>query len=163
MHECFCAGLARKHRNALSGFHVDRVKCVFPALDVKTDGVDNGPGAGNGSRYRAIITDVCVKRFDAGNFVGKQRKDRIGMPASDPSDETGIIKMAHNATAEKSRTAKDSHARRHDAKISRRLQLSHSHSAGDESRHRAGASQTALVSRQGVSLVDTSSIESTVA
>jgi hypothetical protein len=66
--------------------------------------------------------------FDAGNFAGKQGKDRIGMPASDPGGEIGIMKMAHNATAEKSRAAKYGHAGRHDAKVSRRLQLSHSHS-----------------------------------
>ena len=51
MHECCRACLARKHRDALSGFHVDRVKCLFPALDVKTDGVHGCPGAGEGSRY----------------------------------------------------------------------------------------------------------------
>jgi hypothetical protein len=51
MDECFCACLARKHRDALSGFYMDRVKCVFPALDVKTDSVHDGPGAGDGSRY----------------------------------------------------------------------------------------------------------------
>jgi hypothetical protein len=51
MHEYFRAGLARKHRDALSGFHVDRVKCGFPAFDVKTDGVHDGPGVGEGFRY----------------------------------------------------------------------------------------------------------------
>ena len=51
MHECFCACPARKHRDALSGFHVDRVKGVFPTLDVKTDGVHDCPGAVEGSRY----------------------------------------------------------------------------------------------------------------
>src|SRR5215831_7952904 len=35
MHERFCACLARKHRDALSGFHVDHVKCGFPAFDVR--------------------------------------------------------------------------------------------------------------------------------
>src|SRR5712671_7223433 len=84
------------------------------------------------------------------------------MPASDPSDETGIMEMAHNATAEKSGAAKYGHAQWHDAKVSPQLRLSHSHSTGGQSRHRAGASQTALVSRQGMSSVDISSIESTV-
>jgi hypothetical protein len=99
--------------------------------------------------------------FDAGNFAGKQGKDSIGMPGSDPSGETGIMKMADNAAAEKSGAAKHGHARRHDAKVSRQLRLSHSHSPGGQSRHRAGASQKALVSRQGLTSVDTSSIEST--
>ena len=84
------------------------------------------------------------------------------MPASDPSDETGIMEMAHNATAEKSGAAKYDHAQSHDAKVSPELRLSHSHSIGDQSRHRACASHTALVSRQGMSSVDTSSIEPTV-
>jgi hypothetical protein len=100
--------------------------------------------------------------FDAGNFAGKQGRHCIGMPASDPSDETGIMEMAHNATAEKSGAAKYGHAQSHDAKVSPELRLSHSHSIGDQSRHRAGASHTALVSRQGMSSVDTSSIEPTV-
>jgi len=43
--------LARKRRDTLSGFHVDRVKCVFPALDIKTDGVHGCPSAGERSRY----------------------------------------------------------------------------------------------------------------
>jgi hypothetical protein len=43
------------------------------------------------------------------------------MPASDPNDETGITKMAHNATTEKSGAAKYGHGGRHDAKVSRRL------------------------------------------
>src|SRR5258707_13054106 len=84
------------------------------------------------------------------------------MPASDPSEETGIMEMAHNATAEKSGAAKYGHAQWHDAKVSPQLRLSHSHSTGGQSRHRAGASQTALVSRQGMSSLDISSIECTV-
>jgi hypothetical protein len=48
--------------------------------------------------------------FDAGNFAGKQERHCIGMPGSDPSDETGILKMAHNAAAEKSGAAKYGHA-----------------------------------------------------
>ena len=44
--------------------------CI-PALDVKTDGVHDCPGAGNGSRYWAIIFDVGMSRFDAGNMAGK--------------------------------------------------------------------------------------------
>jgi hypothetical protein len=51
MHEGFCACLARKHRDALGGLHVDRAKRAFAALDVKTDGVHHSPGAGDGSRY----------------------------------------------------------------------------------------------------------------
>jgi hypothetical protein len=77
--------------------------------------------------------------FDAGTFAGQQGRDRIGMAGSDPSGETGIMKMADNAAAEKSGAAKNSHARRHDAKVSRRLRLSYSHSTGDQSRHRPGA------------------------
>jgi hypothetical protein len=73
--------------------------------------------------------------FDAGNFAGKQRRDCIGMPASDPSDETGIMEMAHNPTAEKSGAAKYGHAQRHDAKVSPQLRLRHSHSTGGQSRH----------------------------
>jgi hypothetical protein len=84
------------------------------------------------------------------------------MPGSDPSDETGTMKMAYNATAEKPGAAKYGHVQRHDAKVSRQLRLSHSHSTGDQSRHRTGASQKALVSQQGMISVDTSSIESTV-
>src|SRR5262249_53439888 len=96
------------------------------------------------------------------NYAGKQRKDRIRMPASDPNDETGITKMAHNATAEKSGAAKYGHAGRHDAKVSHRLRLSHSYSTGDQSRQRAEAPQKAIVSRQGMISVDNSSIESAV-
>src|SRR5712671_6776808 len=58
------------------------------------------------------------------------------MLASDPSDETGIMEMAHNATAEKSGAAKYGHAQGHDAKVSPQLRLSHSHSTGGQSRHR---------------------------
>ena len=108
------------------------------------------------------LTSACTASMPETSRENKV-KDRIAMPASDPGGEIGIMKMAHNATAAKSRAAKYGHAGGHDAKVSRRLQLSHSHSAGDQSRYRAGASQTALVSRQGVSLIDTSSIESTVA
>jgi len=36
--------------------------------------------------------------FNAGTLVGKQGRDRIGMPGSDSSDEIGITKMADNAT-----------------------------------------------------------------
>jgi hypothetical protein len=102
--------------------------------------------------------------FDAGTFAGKQGRDRIGMAGSDPSGEIGIMKMADNAAAEKSGAAKYSHARRHDAKVSRRLRLSYSHSTGDQSRHRAGASQKAIGSRQesGMISVDNSSIEFTL-
>ena len=99
--------------------------------------------------------------FDAGNFAGKQGRHCIGMPASDPSDEARIVEMAHNTTAEKSGAAKYGHAQSHDAKVSPQLRLSQSHSTGGQSRHRAEASQT-LVSRQGMSSVDTSFIESTV-
>src|SRR5262249_46464781 len=81
------------------------------------------------------------------------------MPTSDASDETGIMQMADNATAEKSGATKYSHAQRHDAKLSRQLWLSHSHSTAGQSRHHAGASQKAIGSRQGMSLVDTSSVE----
>jgi hypothetical protein len=35
MHEDFCACLARKHRDALSGVHVDRAKCAFSAFGVR--------------------------------------------------------------------------------------------------------------------------------
>jgi len=59
--------------------------------------------------------------FNVGKFVRKQGKGPIGMPASDPNDETGITKMAHNATTEKSGAAKYGHGGRHDAKVSRRL------------------------------------------
>ena len=52
----------------------------------------------------------------------------LGMSGSDPNGETGIMKMADNAPAEKSGAAKYSHTRRHDAKVSRRLRLSYSHS-----------------------------------
>src|SRR5215472_15750400 len=72
--------------------------------------------------------------FDAGDFAGEQRRHCTVMPASDPSDETGIMKMADNAPAEKSGTAKYSHTRRHDAKVSRRLRLSYSHSTADQRR-----------------------------
>ena len=51
MYEGFCACLAREHCDALGGLHVNRVKCVFLALDVETDGIDNGTGTGDGSRY----------------------------------------------------------------------------------------------------------------
>ena len=84
-----------------------------------------------------------MNSFDAGNCAGKEGRHCIGMPASDPSDETGIMEMAHNATAEKSGAAKYSHTRRHDAKVSRRLRLSYSHSTADQCRHR-GASQKAV-------------------
>ena len=114
MHEGFRACLARKHRDAFGGVHVDRVKCAFPALDVKTDGVHDRPGAGDGSRYGAIIIDVGMHKFDAGNITGKQRKGDIGMPRGDPNGEIGIEQMADNAAAEKSSAAKYSHAsRRH--------------------------------------------------
>ena len=63
--------------------------------------------------------------FDAGNFAGKQGRHGIGMPASDPSDETGIMEMAHNATAEKSGAAKYGHtSARHVTKVSCRPELS---------------------------------------
>src|SRR5262245_32224555 len=137
MNECLGACLARKPCDAPSGFHVDRVKSVFPTLDIKTDGVHRCPGAGEGSRYRAIIIDVCMHSFDAGHVAGKQGWDCIGMPASDASDETSIIQTADNAPAEKSGAAKYSHTRRHDAKVSRRLRLSYSHSTADQSGHRA--------------------------
>ena len=48
--------------------------------------------------------------FDAGNIAGKQRIGPIWMPSSDPSDETGIMKMANDVAAEKSSAAKYSHA-----------------------------------------------------
>src|SRR5215470_19660427 len=85
-----------------------------------------------------------MHRFKARHVAGKQGRDCIGMPATDPSDETGIMEMAHNATAEKSGAAKYGHAQRHDAKVSRRLRLSYLHSTADQSRHRAGASQKAV-------------------
>jgi len=47
------------------------------------------------------------------------------MPASDPGDETGIMKMADNAAAEKSSAAKYGHAQSHDATVSRQLRLSY--------------------------------------
>ena len=63
--------------------------------------------------------------FDAGNFAGKQGKDRVGMPGSDPSDEIGIMKMADNAAAEKSGAAKYGHtSARHVTKVSCRPELS---------------------------------------
>jgi hypothetical protein len=55
------------------------------------------------------------------------------------------MEMAHNAAAEKSGAAKYNHTQRHDAKLSRQLRLSIL--AGDQSPHRAGASQKAIVSR----------------
>jgi hypothetical protein len=79
-----------------------------------------------------------MHRFKAGHVARKQGWDCIGMPASDPNGETGIMKMADNAPAEKSGAAKYSHTRRHNAKVSRRLRLSYSHSTADQSRHRAG-------------------------
>src|SRR5215467_6059070 len=84
--------------------------------------------------------------FDAGDFAGEQRRHCTGMPASDPSDETGIMKMADNAAAEKPGAAKYSHVQRHETKVSPRLRLSHSHSTARQTRHRAGASQTAFAS-----------------
>jgi hypothetical protein len=85
--------------------------------------------------------------FDAGNFTGKQGRHCIGMPASDPSDETGITEMADNATAEKSGAAKYGHAQRHDAKVSPQLRLSHSQSTGGQSRHRWTATETSYETR----------------
>ena len=84
-----------------------------------------------------------MHRFEAGDFAGKQLRDRTGMPASDPRDETGIMQMKDNAAAEKSGPAKDGHAERHDAKVSRQLRLSHSHFTAGQSRHRAAPSQCA--------------------
>jgi hypothetical protein len=90
------------------------------------------------ARRKAIIIDVCMHGFNAGKFARIQGKDPIGMPASDPSDETGTTKMAHNATAEKSSAAKYGHAGRHDAKVSRQLRLSHSYSTGTKAGIRPG-------------------------
>ena len=44
--------------------------------------------------------------------TSRENKDgtAIGMPASDPNGETGIVEMADNATAEKSGAAKYGHA-----------------------------------------------------
>jgi hypothetical protein len=39
MHQRFHACLARKHRDALGGFHVDRLKCALSVFDVETDDV----------------------------------------------------------------------------------------------------------------------------
>src|SRR5215831_1797822 len=89
-----------------------------------------------------------MHRFDAGHVAGKQGWDCIGMSGSDPNGETGIMKMADNAPAEKSGATKYSYTRRHDAKVSRRLLLSYSHSTADQSGHRP--SQKAIGSRQGV-------------
>ena len=84
--------------------------------------------------------------FDAADFAGEQRRHCTGMPASDPSDETGIMEMADNAAAEKPGAAKYSHVQRHEAKVSPRLRLSHSNSTARQTQHRAGASQTAFAS-----------------
>ena len=88
----------------------------------------------------------------------------LGMSGSDPNGETGIMKMADNAPAEKSGAAKYSHTRRHDAKVSRRLRLSYSRSTADQSRHRAGISQKAVRSRleSGMISVDNRSTELTL-
>src|SRR5215469_3832627 len=107
---------------------MDRVKCAFPALDVKTDGVHDRPRAGDGSRYQAIIIDVGMHRFDAGNITGKQRKGYFGMPRGDPNGEIGIAQMADNLATEKSSAAKYGHAlRRHNPRVPRRPCLSYSH------------------------------------
>jgi len=42
MHERFHACLARKHRDALGGFHVDRLKCALSVFEVETDSVHDG-------------------------------------------------------------------------------------------------------------------------
>src|SRR5690348_2236026 len=128
MHEDFCACLARKHRDALSRVHVDRAKCACSAFGVKTDGVHDCPGAGDGSRDGAIIIDVGMGRFDAGNIAGKQRIGPIWMPRGDPNGEIGIEQMADDVAAEKSSAAKYSHASRtHSARVPPRLLLSYSH------------------------------------
>src|SRR6516164_2415725 len=85
-----------------------------------------------------------MHRFDAGVFAGKQGRHCIGKSGSDANGETGIMKMADNAPAEKSGATKYGHAQKHDAKVARRLRLSYSHSTADQSRHRAGASQKAV-------------------
>src|SRR3984893_3602394 len=74
--------------------------------------------------------------FDAGTFAGKQGRHCIGMPASDPSGETGIMEMAHNATAEKSGAAKYGHAQWHDTKVSPQLRLSRARRYPGRHRHR---------------------------
>ena len=63
--------------------------------------------------------------FKAGHVAGKQGWGCIGMSGSDPNSETGIMKMADNAAAEKSSAAKYGHAQSHDATVSRQLRLSY--------------------------------------
>jgi hypothetical protein len=121
MHERFHACLARKHRDALGGFHVDRLKCALSVFDVETDGVHDCPRTADSTRHRSIIIYVGNESVDAGNIAGKQRTAPIGMPRGDPNREIGILQMADNAAAEKSGATKYGHAsRRHDTKVSRR-------------------------------------------
>ena len=104
-----------------------------PALAETTRAI---PAIAKRSSQDDSLIDVCVHSFDAGNYAGKQGRHCIGMPASDPSDETGIMEMAHNATAEKSGAAKYGHAQWHDAKVSPQLRLSRARRYPGRHRHR---------------------------
>src|SRR5215472_16087505 len=113
------------------------MKCAFPALDVKTDGVHDCPGAGDACCHGAIIIDIGIHRLDARNIAGKQGMGPVGTPRGDPNGEIGIEQMADDVATEKSGAAKYSHASRgHNPKVPRRLSLSYSpYSSSNRPKH----------------------------
>jgi hypothetical protein len=78
MHEPFHTCPARKHRDAPSGFHVDRLKCALFAFDVETDGIHDCPGTADSTRYCSIIIYVGTERLDAGNIAGNNERSLAG-------------------------------------------------------------------------------------
>jgi hypothetical protein len=125
MHERFHTGPARKHRDAPSGFDVDRLKCALFAFEVEADRIHDCPGTADSTRHCCTIIYVGRERLDAGNIAGKQRTVSVGMPRGDANREISILQMADNAAAEKSGAAKYGHASaRHVTKVSCRPELS---------------------------------------
>jgi hypothetical protein len=71
MHEPLDASLAAKFCHSFSGPHMDRLKCIPPALDIEAHRVNDSPGTADSIGDPAIVIYVCVERHD-GAVIGRR-------------------------------------------------------------------------------------------
>jgi hypothetical protein len=94
-------GLAREPSGR---FHMQGMKCLCSAFDIKADGIYQAISSSDSGCNRVFAAHIGAYRLQRGSFGGTRNPHR--MPRGDPNRKALTKKMAHDAPSERSRSSK---------------------------------------------------------